>query len=935
MLHYDVQLIGGMVLHSGKIAEMATGEGKTLVSTLPAYLNALAGEGVHIVTVNDYLAKRDSEWNGPIYEFLGLTVDCIDKHQPNSPERRKAYYADITYGTNNEFGFDYLRDNMVHNPDEMVQRKHHYAMVDEVDSVLIDDARTPLIISGPVPKGDEQQYHLMKPRVDKLVEAQKQVVNKNLIEARKKLAEGDDDPKSGGLALIRAYRGLPKHSALIKFLSEPGIKVKLQKVENYYLADQQKEMPKVDEELYFHIDEKNNQVDLTDRGLAAITKSGEDPDFFVLPDIGVSLAEIDKSELSEEEKLHTKEAVLNDYSIKADRIHTVQQLLKAYTLFDKDVEYVVMEGAVKIVDEQTGRILDGRRYSDGLHQAIEAKENVKIEAATQTYATVTLQNFFRMYHKLCGMTGTAETEAAELWGIYKLDVVTVPTNVQVIRKDEEDLVYKTKREKYKSVIDEIENLRNNGRPVLVGTTSVEVSELLSRMLQQKKVPHNVLNAKQHAREAQVVAEAGLSGAITIATNMAGRGTDIKLGPGVKEAGGLAIIGTERHESRRVDRQLRGRAGRQGDPGTTQFYVSLEDDLMRLFGSDRIAKLMDRFGYKEGEVIQHSMVTKSIERAQKKVEENNYGIRKRLLEYDDVMNKQRNVVYQKRNHALFGERLALDLDNAFYTVAEGLISSFREQEDYEGFLLSTIVNFGLQSAISKEEFEKSDQNQLAERLYQEATSVYQRKMEDLQKHAVPVFKNIRLTQGNHIENVVVPFTDGRKGVQVLANMQKTLQTEGRELGNALERTITLAIIDEAWKEHLRSMDDLKQSVQTAYLEQKDPLIIYKMEAFELFRRMDSEVNKDIVSFLCHSTIPVEQTNGQLREGREEKTDMSRMRANKAEVAARGEDYAANENDYYDPTPVKQEPIKVGPKIGRNDPCPCGSGKKYKHCHGKEA
>ncbi len=935
MVHYDVQLIGGYVLHTGKISEMATGEGKTLVSTLPAYLNALAGEGVHIVTVNDYLAKRDSEWNGPIYEFLGLTVDCIDKHQPNSAERRKAYYSDITYGTNNEFGFDYLRDNMVHNPDEMVQRKHHYAMVDEVDSVLIDDARTPLIISGPVPKGDEQHYHILKPRVEKLVEAQRQVVNKNLIDARKKLQEGDDDPKTGGLALMRAFRGLPKNSALIKFLSEPGIRVKLQKSENYYLADQQKEMPKVDEELFFHIDEKNNQVDLTDRGLQAITKSGEDPDFFVLPDIGVLLAEIDKSLNTDEEKLHKKEALLNDYSVKADRIHTVQQLLKAYTLFDKDIEYVVLEGAVKIVDEQTGRILDGRRYSDGLHQAIEAKENVKIEAATQTYATITLQNFFRMYHKLCGMTGTAETEAAELWGIYKLDVVTIPTNVSVIRKDQEDLVYKTKREKYKAVIDEIERLRNAGRPVLVGTTNVEVSELLARMLQVKKIPHNVLNAKQHAREAQVVAEAGLAGAVTIATNMAGRGTDIKLGPGVKDAGGLAIIGTERHESRRVDRQLRGRSGRQGDPGTTQFYVSLEDDLMRLFGSDRIAKLMDRFGYKEGEVIQHSMVTKSIERAQKKVEENNYGIRKRLLEYDDVMNKQRNVVYQKRNHALFGERLALDLDNAFYTVAEGLISGFREQEDYEGFQLATIVNFGLQSSLTKEEFHKGDQNQLADRLYNESTTAYQRKMEDLQKHAVPVFKNIRQQQGNHIENVIVPFTDGRKAIQALANMQKTLDTDGRELGNALERTITLAIIDDAWKEHLRSMDDLKQSVQTAYLEQKDPLVIFKMEAFELFRRMDSEVNKDIVSFLCHSSIPMEQNNGQLREGREEKTDMSRMRANKAEVLAKGEDYAANENDYYDPTPVKQEPIKVGPKIGRNDPCPCGSGKKYKHCHGKEA
>lgn len=935
MVHYDVQLIGGVVLHMGKIAEMATGEGKTLVSTLPAYLNALAGEGVHIVTVNDYLAKRDSEWNGTLYEFLGLTVDCIDKHQPNSAERRKAYQADITYGTNNEFGFDYLRDNMVHSPDEMVQRKHHYAMVDEVDSVLIDDARTPLIISGPVPKGDEQQYHLIKPRVEKLVEIQRQVVNKYLIEAKKKLAEGDDDPKSGGLALMRAYRGLPKNTALIKFLSEPGIRVKLQKAENYYLADQQKEMPKVDEELYFHIDEKNNQVDLTDKGIQAITKAGEDPDFFVLPDIGVMLAEIDRSDLSDDEKLHKKEALLNEYAAKADRIHTVHQLLKAYTLFDKDVEYVVLDGAVKIVDEQTGRILEGRRYSDGLHQAIEAKENVKIEAATQTYATITLQNYFRMYHKLAGMTGTAETEAAELWAIYKLDVVTIPTNVKVIRKDHEDLVYKTKREKYKAVIDEIESLRNAGRPVLVGTTSVEVSELLSRMLQQKKIPHNVLNAKQHLREAQVVAEAGLAGAVTIATNMAGRGTDIKLGPGVKEAGGLAIIGTERHESRRVDRQLRGRAGRQGDPGTSQFYVSLEDDLMRLFGSDRIAKLMDRFGYKEGEVIQHSMVTKSIERAQKKVEENNYGIRKRLLEYDDVMNKQRNVVYKKRQHALFGDRLALDLDNAFYTVSEGLITSFREQQDYEGLQLATIVNFGLQTSITKEQFAKDNPNDLAERLYNEATATYQRKLDDLRKQALPVFKNIRTTQGSHIENVIVPFSDGRKGIQVLASMQKTIDSDGRELANAVERQITLAIIDESWKEHLRAMDDLKQSVQTAYLEQKDPLIIYKMEAFELFRRMDSEMNKEIVSFLSHCSIPMEQANnGQLREGREQKTDMSRMRANKEEIDRRGDDYAANQNDYYDPTPVKQEPVKVGPKIGRNDPCPCGSGKKYKHCHGKE-
>ncbi|MGZ5254553.1 MAG: preprotein translocase subunit SecA [Flavitalea sp.] len=936
MVHYDVQLLGGIVLHEGKISEMATGEGKTLVSTLPAYLNALAGEGVHIVTVNDYLARRDSEWNGPIFEWLGLTVDCIDKHQPNTNDRRNAYLSDIIYGTNNEFGFDYLRDNMVHSPNEMVQRKHHYAMVDEVDSVLIDDARTPLIISGPVPKGDEQQYHLLRPRIEKLVEVQRQVVNKYLIEAKKKFTDGDDDPKSGGLSLMRAYRGLPKNSALIKFLSEPGVRVKLLKSENYYLADQQKEMPKVDNELYFHIDEKNNQVELTDKGIAAITKAGEDPDFFLLPDISVSLAEIDRSEITPEEKLHQKEAILNEYTIKADRIHTVQQLLKAYTLFDKDVEYVVIDDQVKIVDEQTGRILDGRRYSDGLHQAIEAKENVKIEAATQTYATITLQNYFRMYHKLAGMTGTAETEAGEFWDIYKLDVVNIPTNVPAVRKDSQDLVYKTKREKYRAVIEEIEKLRAEGRPVLVGTTSVEVSELLSKMLQGAKIPHNVLNAKQHAREAQVVAEAGLAGAITIATNMAGRGTDIKLGPGVKEAGGLAIIGTERHESRRVDRQLRGRAGRQGDPGTTQFYVSLEDELMRLFGSERIASIMDRFGYKEGEVIQHSMVTKSIERAQKKVEENNFGIRKRLLEYDDVMNKQRNVVYQKRNHALFGERLALDLDNAFYIVAEGLVNSFQEQGDYEGFKMAAIVNFGIDSAISQEEFNKSNTVELADRLYTEATTRYQQKMDSLKQQAVPVFANIRATQGPYVENVVVPFTDGKKGMQVLANLTKTIETEGRELVNSVERQITLAIIDDAWKEHLRSMDDLKQSVQTAYLEQKDPLVIYKITAFDLFKRMDSEVNRDIVSFLNHCGIPVEQdAPAQIKEGKEEKTDMSKMQANKHEIDAKGDDYAANENDYFDPSAAsKPEPVKVGPRIGRNDPCPCGSGKKFKACHGKD-
>lgn len=937
MVHYDVQLIGGAVLHSGKIAEMATGEGKTLVSTLPAYLNALAGEGVHIVTVNDYLARRDQEWNGPIFEWLGLRVDCIDKHQPNTSARRNAYLADITYGTNNEFGFDYLRDNMVHTADEMVQRKHHYAMVDEVDSVLIDDARTPLIISGPVDKADDQQYHIHKPRVQQLFIEQERIVRNALNEAKKLIEKGEDDPKTGGLHLFRAFRGLPKYNPLIKFLSEPGIKVKLQKAENYYLQDQERNMHIIDSELLFRIDEKNKSVDLTEKGLGTITHSGEDPEFFVLPDISVSLADIEKSDASAEDKLKQKELILNDYSQKADRIHSVQQLLKAYALFEKDVEYVVIDGAIKIVDEQTGRIMDGRRYSDGLHQALEAKENVKIEAATQTYATVTLQNFFRMYHKLGGMTGTAETEAAELWSIYKLDVVNIPTNVPIIRDDRQDLVYKTKREKYKAVIDEIEVLRNAGRPVLVGTTSVEISELLGRMLQQKKIPHNVLNAKQHAREASVVAEAGLAGAVTIATNMAGRGTDIKLGPGVKEAGGLAIIGTERHESRRVDRQLRGRAGRQGDPGSSQFYVSLEDDLMRMFGSDRIAGMMDKLGYKEGDVIQHSMISNSIQRAQKKVEENNFGIRKRLLEYDDVMNKQRNAVYEKRNHALFGERLSLDIDSAFSIVTESVVNSFKEQDDYEGFKLACIVNFGMDTAITADDFNTTSENKLIDKLYEEATEHYNQHTEAIGRKAIPVFKNIRATQGPHIENVVVPFTDGRKGINVLAPLDKTVETNGKALVSNMEKSITLAVIDDAWKEHLRAMDDLKQSVQTAYLEQKDPLVIYKVEAFQLFNNMTTTLNKDIISFLTQANLPDQQESNEIKEGRQEKTDLSKLSVNKDEIDAAGDDYAANENDYFDPSapPVKQEPIRVGPKIGRNDPCPCGSGKKFKQCHGKGA
>ncbi len=940
MVHYDVQLIGGMVLHQGKISEMATGEGKTLVSTLPAYLNALAAEGVHIVTVNDYLARRDAEWNGPIFEFLGITVDCIDKHQPNSAERRNAYLADITYGTNNEFGFDYLRDNMVHSPEEMVQRKHHFAMVDEVDSVLVDDARTPLIISGPIPRGEEQEFHVLKPRVQRLVDVQKKVTNQYLNEAKKLIAEGKDDPKTGGLALMRAWRGFPKSSALIKYLSEPGIKVLLQKAENYYIADQQREMPKVDEELYFHIDEKNNSVDLTDKGIALITQAGEDAAFFVLPDVGSEIAEIEKLAITPEEKLQRKDVLLQEFAQKSDRIHSVQQLLKAYSLFDKDVEYVVMDGKVKIVDEQTGRILEGRRYSDGLHQAIEAKENVKVEAATQTFATITLQNYFRMYHKLGGMTGTATTEAGEFWEIYKLDVVTIPTNLPITRIDAEDLVYKTKRDKYKAVIDEIKTLKAKGRPVLVGTTSVEVSELLSKMLAFDKIQHNVLNAKQHAREAQIVAEAGLPGAVTIATNMAGRGTDIKLGPGVKEAGGLAIIGTERHESRRVDRQLRGRAGRQGDPGTSQFFVSLEDDLMRMFGSDRIAGLMDRMGYKEGEVIQHSMITRSIERAQKKVEENNFGIRKRLLEYDDVMNKQRTVIYAKRNHALFGERLAIDIDNAFYDVAEGIIATHKESGDYEAFQLDAIMNFSVDTDITAEELNKTDIALLTTKLYHQAKENYDRKKHDIAAQTLPVITQIHKEQGHHIENISIPFTDGKKGVNVLANLQKVMDTAGQETLNALERSITLALIDEAWKEHLRSMDDLKQSVQSAVYEQKDPLLIYKFEAFNLFKQMDGETSRDIVSFLCKCGIPVREDRPQqeqIREGREQKTDMSRMRASHQEFEGNGhgapatveeQEYATNAEQ------ARQEPLRVGPKVGRNDPCPCGSGKKYKQCHGKD-
>lgn len=934
MLHYDVQLIGGTVLHEGKIAEMATGEGKTLVSTLPAYLNALAGEGVHIVTVNDYLARRDQEWNGPIFEWLGLTVDCIDKHQPNSEARRKAYMADLTYGTNNEFGFDYLRDNMVHHPSEMVQRKHHFAMVDEVDSVLIDDARTPLIISGPVPRGEEQQFHALKPRIERLIEAQRKVINQSITEAKKLIAEGKSDKDAGGLHLYRAYKGLPKNSALIKYLSEDGIRQILQKSENYYIGEQQRNMPKVTSELFFSIDEKNNSVDLTDKGLALITQGGEEPNFFILPDIGSELAEIEKAEVSAEEKTQRKDALLQDYAIKADRIHSVQQLLKAYTLFDKDVEYVVMDGKVKIVDEQTGRILDGRRYSDGLHQAIEAKENVQVEAATQTFATVTLQNYFRMYHKLAGMTGTAETEAGEFWQIYKLDVVTIPTNVPITRKDQQDLVYKTKREKYKAVIDEIEALRGVGRPVLVGTTSVEVSELLSRMLQQKKIPHNVLNAKQHAREAQVVAEAGLAGAVTIATNMAGRGTDIKLGPGVRESGGLAIMGTERHESRRVDRQLRGRAGRQGDPGSSQFFVSLEDELMRLFGSERIASLMDKMGHKDGEVLQHSMITKSIERAQKKVEENNFGIRKRLLEYDDVMNAQRDVIYKRRNHALFGDRLSIDLDNALYDVCTNMAAQFEGNPDFEAFRIEVMMHLAIEPQIEAAEFEKGNMQAIGEQLYHQAKEFYTRKTASLREHMMPTLTKIKEDNGGRIDNIVIPFTDGVRGMQLYVNLNDAVAQEAKPVIQTLEKNITLGIIDDSWKDHLRAMDDLRSSVQMASYEQKDPLLIYKFEAFNLFKQMLLDTNKSIISFLMRAGIPIEQAPPQAARAPEPHTDMSQMRVNKAEIDAAGQDYAADEHDMYNnQPPVKRQPVQAGPKIGRNDLCPCGSGKKYKNCHGQ--
>jgi preprotein translocase subunit SecA len=922
MVHYDEQLIGGVVLHQGKIAEMATGEGKTLVATLPVFLNALAGRGVHIVTVNDYLSKRDSEWMGPIFEFHGLTVDCIDKHQPNSESRRKAYLADITYGTNNEFGFDYLRDNMAISPVDLVQRKHHYAIVDEVDSVLVDDARTPLIISGPVPRGEDQSFEEFKPQVEKLVTIQRNLVTNLLAEAKKLIGEGKTE--EGGFKLLQSFKGLPKNKPLIKFLSEQGNKALLLKTENHYMQENNKNMHVVTDDLYFVIDERLNSIELTEKGIDLITGSAADSSFFIMPDIGSEIAELEKSGLSAEEKLLQKDKILQDYAVKSDRIHTVNQLLKAYTMFERDVDYVVMDNKVKIVDEQTGRILEGRRYSEGLHQAIEAKEKVKVEAATQTFATITLQNYFRMYHKLAGMTGTAETEASELWNIYKLDVVVIPTHRPVVRIDRDDLIYRTKREKYNAVIDEIVALHNNGRPSLVGTTSVEISELLSRMLKLKGIKHNVLNAKLHQREAEIVAEAGKSGTVTIATNMAGRGTDIKLSAEVRDAGGLAIIGTERHESRRVDRQLRGRSGRQGDPGTSQFYVSLEDDLMRLFASDRIAGWMAKMGWNEGEPIQAKLITQSIERAQKKVEENNFGIRKRLLEYDDVMNSQREVIYTKRKHALYGERIQLDVANMMYDVCESVVAQMHGQVDFDEFRFNTLRLLSIEPAMEAKEYMKWSAEEVTESIYKTLRETYLRKQAVISRQALPVIRDVFEKQGKLYENIVVPITDGIRIYNILTNLEKAYRTDGEELVRAYEKTVLLNTIDEAWKEHLRELDDLRQSVQTATYEQKDPLLIYKFESFELFRTMIDKINRDVCSILMKGQIPIRDSSGVQRAQAPKRTDYSQMEANKKEFQT---DQA--------PGQKKEEhvqPVRVEKKVGRNEPCPCGSGKKFKHCHG---
>ncbi|MFV0269815.1 MAG: preprotein translocase subunit SecA [Draconibacterium sp.] len=934
MIHYDVQLIGGVVLHQGNIAEMATGEGKTLVATLPVFLNALTGKGVHVVTVNDYLSKRDAEWMGPIYEFHGLSVDCIDKHQPNSESRRKAYNAHITFGTNNEFGFDYLRDNMAINPEDLVQRKHQYAIVDEVDSVLVDDARTPLIISGPVPKGENQQFEELKGYVEKLYKAQRDLVNKVFIDAKRLLTKPDatnDEKKEGGLLLLRAHKGLPKNKSLIKFLSEEGMRAVLQKTENFYMQENSKNMHIVTDPLYFIIEEKQNSVELTDIGIDLISQGMEDPEFFVLPDMGSRMAELDSKGLAPEALQEEKDRLLQDYAIKSERVHTINQLFKAYTMFERDVEYVVIDNKVKIVDEQTGRIMEGRRYSDGLHQAIEAKERVKVEAATQTFATITLQNYFRMYHKLAGMTGTAETEAGEFWDIYKLEVVVIPTNRPIVRKDYQDLVYKTKREKYNAVTDEIVKLHNAGRPVLVGTTSVEISELLSRMLKIKGIQHNVLNAKLHAREADIVAEAGKKGTVTIATNMAGRGTDIKLTDEVKAAGGLAIIGTERHDSRRVDRQLRGRAGRQGDPGSSQFYVSLEDDLMRLFGSDRISGVMDRLGLEEGEVIQHSMISKSIERAQKKVEENNFGIRKRLLEYDDVMNSQREVIYKKRKHALFGERLEVDVLNMMYDSVEEIVNQYHGSDLFDDYNMELMRLLSMESPVNEEEFKKLSASEVTDRIYEKMISGYNRKVEGISKQAFPVIKNVYETKKEVYKNIVVPITDGKRIFQIICNLEKAYNNNGKELVKSYQKQIVLNTIDEGWKEQLREMDDLKQSVQNATYEQKDPLLIYKFESFNLFKELVNKVNKQVVSSLMKGQIPI-QSPDQVREAEVRKRmDMSRYRTQKSELpGAENPMEGANTQTQERSRP---QPVTVEKRVGRNDPCPCGSGKKYKQCHGR--
>lgn len=932
MVHYDVQLFGGTVLHKGKIAEMGTGEGKTLVATLPVFLNALTRRGVHVVTVNDYLSKRDSEWMGPLYMFHGLSVDCIDRHRPNSEERRQAYLADITFGTNNEFGFDYLRDNMATNPEDLVQRKHNYAIVDEVDSVLIDDARTPLIISGPIPRGEDQLFDDLKPKVDKLVSAQKALVTKYLSDAKELMKSEDEKKKEEGvLALFRSYKGMPKNKPLIKYLSEQGVKAQLLKVEEFYMQENNKNMHIATDPLYFVIDEKNRGINLTDKGIDLITGNSEDPKFFVLPDVGSEIAELEKNKaLSPTEKQNLKDELHQNYAIKSERVHTINQLLKAYTLFEKDIEYVVLDNKVKIVDEQTGRIMEGRRYSDGLHQAIEAKENVTIEAATQTFATITLQNYFRMYSKLAGMTGTAETEAGELWDIYKLDVVVIPTNRPIARNDMQDRVFKTKREKYTAVIEEIESLVNAGRPVLVGTTSVEISELLSRMLTSRKIKHNVLNAKLHQREADIVAEAGRKGTVTIATNMAGRGTDIKLTDEVKEAGGLAIIGTERHESRRVDRQLRGRAGRQGDPGSSVFFVSLEDDLMRLFGSERISSVMDKLGFKEGEMIEHSMISKSIERAQKKVEENNFGIRKRLLEYDDVMNSQREVVYSKRRHALMGERIGVDITNMIYDTAENVVENAKNSQDYTLLEEELLKVYAMDVPIKEEQFTSGRTNDISEKVAEEALATFKRKMDKLANVAYPVIKQVYEKQGSMYENILVPVTDGKRVFNVSTHLETAYKTEAKEIVRSFEKQILLYVIDDEWKEHLRQLDELRNSVQNASYEQKDPLLIYKLESFGLFKEMIDSMNRKVIAILMRGQIPMREPE-QVREARPvQKMDMSKYRTQKEDVGNRSAGQDPTKQDTRENQRI--EPAHAEKKPGRNEPCFCGSGKKYKHCHG---